>query len=74
MWLLDHRDGRARSAEGTRARWRTSSLPTAWRYFDGSFMPESVKLEARIAEYERTAIGGRKRAETAPRRADGRLA
>ena len=44
---------------------------TAWRYLDGTFMPESAKLEARIAEYERYAAGGRKRAAAAQRAVDG---
>jgi hypothetical protein len=43
---------------------------SAWRYFDGTFMPESVKLEARLAEYERYAAGGRARAAAATRLAD----
>lgn len=34
---------------------------TAWRYFDGTFMPESAKLEAFRVEYERYAAGGRAR-------------
>ena len=32
---------------------------SAWRYFDGTFMPESEKSEANIAGYERHARGGR---------------
>jgi hypothetical protein len=44
---------------------------TAWRYFDGTFMPESAKLEARIAEYERYAAGGRTRSAYAQRAPDG---
>jgi hypothetical protein len=43
----------------------------AWRYFDGTFMPESVKDEARISEYERYATGGRARAARAKRATDG---
>ncbi len=44
---------------------------SAWRYFDGTFMPESEKLHARNAEYERHAAGGRKRAEQAQRAPNG---
>ncbi len=44
---------------------------TAWRYLDGSFMPESAKLEAYRAEYERYAAGGRARAACAKRAANG---
>jgi hypothetical protein len=47
---------------------------TAWRYFDGTFMPESTKLEARVAEYERYAAGGRARATRALRNSDGTFA
>lgn len=43
----------------------------AWRHFDGTFMPESAKLEATIADYERYAAGGRARAARARRAADG---
>jgi hypothetical protein len=35
------------------------ALETAWRYFDGTFMPESAKFDAHLAEYERYAAGGR---------------
>jgi hypothetical protein len=44
---------------------------SAWRYFDGTFMPESLKMEARLADYERYATGGRARAGRAKRAADG---
>ncbi len=43
----------------------------AWRYFDGTFMPESEKLEVYREEYERYAAGGRARAATARRATDG---
>jgi hypothetical protein len=44
---------------------------SAWRFFDGTFMPESEKVEARLADYERYAAGGRARAARAVRSADG---
>ena len=44
---------------------------SAWRYLDGSFMPECEKDEAYREEYERFAAGGRARAETALRHSDG---
>jgi hypothetical protein len=44
---------------------------TAWRYLDGIFMPESAKIEAQIAEYDRYAAGGRARAPRAARSSDG---
>ena len=44
---------------------------SAWRYFDGTFMPESAKLEAVVADYERYAAGGRARAAEATRATDG---
>jgi hypothetical protein len=44
---------------------------TAWRYFDGTFMPESEKERALREEYERSAVGGRARARSALRAADG---
>lgn len=44
---------------------------TAWRYFDGTFMPESAKDEALREEYERFAAGGRARAARARRALDG---
>jgi hypothetical protein len=47
----------------------------AWRYLDGTFMPESEREaaleESELAEYERYAKGGRRRAATALRAADG---
>jgi len=46
----------------------------AWRYFDGTFMPESEKHEAYRREHERYAAGGRIRAESAQRRPDGTFA
>lgn len=46
----------------------------AWRHFDGTFMPESAKFDALLADYERYAAGGRSRARTASRRADGTFA
>lgn len=47
---------------------------TAWRYFDGTFMPESEKEAADLQEYERYAAGGRARAATAARYEDGTFA
>lgn len=44
---------------------------SAWRYFDGKFMPESEKLEAYRLEHERFAAGGRARATSARRDRDG---
>jgi hypothetical protein len=44
---------------------------SAWRHFDGTFMPKSQKLEAHRIEYERYARGGRSRASGARRAADG---
>jgi hypothetical protein len=46
---------------------------TAWRYFDGTFMPESEKFEAYRLDYERYAAGGRARAMRAARRPDGKF-
>jgi hypothetical protein len=43
----------------------------AWRYFDGTFMPEAGKREFYLQEYERYAAGGRARARTAHRHSDG---
>jgi hypothetical protein len=43
----------------------------AWRYLDGTFMPESERCEARRQEYERYAAGGRARAASALRAKDG---
>jgi len=44
---------------------------SAWRYFDGTFMPESEKQEAYRDEYERYAAGGRARATRARRAPNG---
>ena len=44
---------------------------TAWRYFDGTFMPESETEAAYLEEYERYAKGGRARSATALRASDG---
>jgi len=43
----------------------------AWRYIDGTFMPESNKDEAYRLDYERYAAGGRSRAAFARRGLDG---
>jgi hypothetical protein len=48
-----------------------SRARSAWRYFDGTFMPESEKIEAYRVEYERFASGGRVRAAKALRARDG---
>ncbi len=55
-------------------RGRAGSLARAhraWRYSDGTFMPESEKFEAYRAEHERYAAGGRARARNARRALDG---
>ena len=44
---------------------------SAWRYFDGTFMPESEKALADLEDYERHAAGGRARAAKAQRAVDG---
>ena len=48
---------------------------TAWRYLDGTFMPEAERAAAieefELADYERYAAGGRARARTAQRVPDG---
>jgi len=44
---------------------------SAWRYIDGTFVPESEKYQAYREEYERYAIGGRARAASARRNRDG---
>jgi hypothetical protein len=44
---------------------------TAWRYFNGTFMPESEKEAAYFEEYERYAAGGRARAAKALRGSAG---
>lgn len=46
---------------------------SAWRYFDGTFMPESEKEAAYLEEYERYAAGGRTRAALGVRDARGRF-
>jgi hypothetical protein len=51
-----------------------SRAKTAWRYFDGTFMPESEKEAAYFEVYERYAAGGRARARKARREADGTFA
>ena len=62
-----------RFAQGMRAplhRGRTGGLArasTAWRHFDGTFMPESEKWDAYRDEYDRHAAGGRARAAIASR-------
>jgi hypothetical protein len=43
----------------------------AWRYLNGTFMPESERYEARRQGYERYAVGGRARAASALRAKDG---
>jgi len=66
-----------RVAESMRApapRGRAGGLARAskaWRRFDGTFMPESVKIDAYHQEYERYAVGGRARALNALRSANG---
>lgn len=55
-----------RGRAGGRARART-----AWRYLDGTFMPESEKDAVYLEEYEHYAAGGRRRAATAVRARDG---
>jgi hypothetical protein len=47
---------------------------SAWRYFDGTFRPESEKDAAYLEEYERYAAGGRARAFRAHRHPDGTFA
>jgi len=59
------------------ARGRAGGLARAsraWRYFDGTFMPESAKSEAFRHEYERYARGGRARALSAKRCSNGTFA
>lgn len=46
----------------------------AWRYLDGTFMPESEKEAAYLEEFERYAAGGRARARAASRCTDGTFA
>jgi hypothetical protein len=47
---------------------------SAWRYRDGTFMPESERFEAYREERERHAVGGRARAKRAARYVDGTFA
>jgi len=47
--------------------------PQAWRYNDGTLVPESEKLEAGRCQYERYARGGRARAASAVRDERGRF-
>lgn len=65
-WACAMRVPPRRGVAGGRARARI-----AWRYLDGTFMPESAKEEAYFEEYERYARGGRARAATACRWPDG---
>jgi len=44
---------------------------TAWRYIDGTFIPESERFEAYREEYERYVASGRARAATPERACDG---
>jgi hypothetical protein len=50
----------------------------AWRYSDGTFMPESERIaaieDAALVKYERYAAGGRARAHSAGRFSDGTFA
>jgi hypothetical protein len=64
----------AQAMRGPLPRGRAGGLArarSAWRYFDGTFMPESEKCQAYREEYERYAAGGRARAAQAKRAADG---
>ncbi len=67
-------------AQATRqplTRGRTGGLArarSAWRYFERTFMPESGKVQAYRRGYERHASGGRARAATTARNADGSFA
>jgi hypothetical protein len=70
-------EGFARAMRAPIPRGRAGGLGrarTAWRYFDGTFMPESEKDEAYRDEYERYAAGGRARSAKATRNADGTFA
>jgi hypothetical protein len=66
-----------RFAEAMRAplrRGRVGGLArarTAWRFFDGTFMPESEREAVALEEYERYAVGGRARAARAQCASDG---
>jgi hypothetical protein len=72
-----------RFAEAMRAplpRGRAGGLArakAAWRYSDGTFMPETERTmaieEFELAEYERYAAGGRARAASAVRNEDGKF-
>lgn len=62
---------RARSPRGRAG--GVARARTAWRYFDGTFMPESEKAQAYREEYERYAAGGRTRASKATRDLGGRF-
>ncbi len=44
---------------------------SAWRYFNGTFMPDSEKEATYFEQYERHAAGGRARAKKATRNSDG---
>jgi hypothetical protein len=69
-------EGFAQAMRAPSPRGRAGGLARArgaWRYFDGTFMPESEKSEAYLADYERYAAGGRARAANAFRRPDGRF-
>jgi len=64
----------AQAMRAPRPRGRAGGLArarSAWRYLDGTFMPESEKSEAYLADYERYAAGGRARAASASRNRDG---
>ncbi len=85
MWLIRRDDGCTVRAVEIFAQAMRTPLPrgragglardrSAWHYFDGTFMPESAKFEARISEYERFAAGGRPRAACARRAPDGPFA
>lgn len=72
-------EGLERFAQAMRAplpRGRSGGLArarTAWRYFDGTFMPDSEKFEFYREEYQRYATGGRARAASALRGPNGRF-
>jgi len=64
----------ARSMRRPERRGRAGGLARArraWRYLDGTFMPESEKEAVYLEEYERFAAGGRARAAHARRASDG---
>jgi hypothetical protein len=63
-------DNFAQAMRAAQPRGRTGGLArnrNAWRYFDGTFMPEAAKNEAYEIERERYAAGGRARAAKALR-------